>query len=313
MQGVPVHDASQDSPELPEGWRNADDDLSVEDPLRVRRRRVRLMLAFVAGALVLAYVIGLPLWNASAHYSRGVLAMNSASYAWAAEEFDAAKIVFVPYRDSAARAQEARQAALEARQAATAADAARSTAEARLAAAAAGLDKAQSLLTKGNASAVLAALRDIPTADLKAAAVDPEVRDSIDVLSGDMVAAGRKALTARRWGTAARYARAIVVLDPASKRAVGIQKRAQAGLALSAKLADARAAAQQRRWREALRLGLAILAVDKSFPGAADIVADARAALKPKKKATTTVSAPAPAPVTPVVPRPAAPPAPPPP
>ena len=63
---------------------------------------------FVA-VLVVVGVIGLVVLNAAMHYSRGVAALNDQSYAAAAAEFSAAKLLIFPYRDAEVLADRARR------------------------------------------------------------------------------------------------------------------------------------------------------------------------------------------------------------
>ena len=93
-------------PELPPGW-SYTEDLVWEDEYSAHR--VRKLLVGVAIAVVVAAALaGLVILNASAHYSRGVDALRDGSYAAAATELSAAKLIVIPYRDSKDLADQAR-------------------------------------------------------------------------------------------------------------------------------------------------------------------------------------------------------------
>ncbi len=248
--------------------------------------------------VIVGGVLGVLLWVAASHYSRGVEALNAGAYSRAMGEFSSATVLVFPYRDARALEEQARRG-LEAETVASEA------AASRVSAVVAGLGEAGALLTAGKASGVLAALEAIPAGDLRTTvAADDAARASATALKDDLAVAATAALRKLEWGRAGRLAAALLVLDPANEQASAFATKAVTGEKLSAKLAEAQAAARTGRWRTALRLGLAVVAVRKDFPGAAALVADARQALKPKPKPTPvqvaapTPAAPAPAPVS---------------
>jgi hypothetical protein len=267
--------ASIEPPDLPDGWRYAEPTV-WKDPHRAARRRLRALQVALFG-LVLACVIGFLVWNAAAHYARGVHALKVHSYYVAAYELSAARVLIFSYRDAPLLEKEAERDA-----AVAAYDTLHKQAQTRLAAQ---LDKAVARLKAGDADGVLAALQAIGPVDLQTALDrNGTIRESTDALAEDLTAASRRALSNRAWGRAGRFAAALLVLDPSSELAVTLRARAHTGQGLSAKLDQAKEAARRHRWREALRGALAVLAVQKDFPGAATVVADARVALAPKPK-----------------------------
>ena len=277
--------ASIEPPDLPDGWRSAE--LAVwKDPDQAARRRLRAVQAALVG-LVLACVIGLLLWNAAIHYARGVDALQYHSYSRAVYEFSAARILVFPYRDAGSLEGQARRAL-------KAEDARYEQAEARRAAVIAQLEKAGTRLEARDADGVLATLQAIGAGDLQdALAGNGTARESADALAEDLAAASRRALGNAAWGSAGRFAAALLVLEPSSELAVALGARARTGEDLSAKLDKAKDAARRGQWRAALRIALAVLAVQKDFPGAVAVVADARDALAPKPKRAATRPAPA--------------------
>ena len=275
---------ASDLPELPAGWHYTED-LAWEDAHAAHRVR-RLVVGVVIAVVVAAALAGLVVWNAAAHYSRGVDALRDGSYAAAADELSAAKLVVLPYRDSRVLADQARSRL-------TAEIGVRQQVEAREAAVAGALEQAGTALESGDAAAVVAALTPVPASDLKAVLKDSaQVRTAARRLKDRLTVAARSALGRSEWGRAQRYAAAVLVLDPAARSATALGAQAKTGAALTAKLADARDAAGKRQWRTALRLALAVTAARKDFPGAAALVAEARKALapKPSPKAATTAT-----------------------
>jgi hypothetical protein len=273
--------ASLEPPELPEGWRYADD-TTPADPGATARMRVRVLQAVLVG-LVVACVVGLAVWNGATHYSRGKHALEKGFYVWAADEFASARVFGIPFLDARGREQEARSAA-----AAAAAAIRQKQEERRLSAQ---FDKAAALLAAGDGEAVLTRLQTIDVAGLKSAMAESEVvRGSVASLAGDIAGAARAALDKSQWERAGRLAAALGVLEPSSGLAADLQKQAQTGKELSAKLGKAKEAARRGRWRAALRAALAVQAVQKGFPGAAALIADARAALAPKPKPVVTAA-----------------------
>ena len=152
----------------------------------------------------------------------------------------------------------------------------------------AGLQTADRRLRAGDAGAVLAALERLPQADLALALEKDEAAGPAAALAEDLAAAAKTAMQRAEWVRAGNLAAAYLVLDPSDEAIVALANRARTGERLRAQLAEANAAARRGQWRTALRLALAVTAVRKDFPGAAALVADARAALAPKPKPTPT-------------------------
>ena len=273
----------QDLPELPAGWHYTED-LAWDDAQAAHRVR-RLVIGAAVAVVVAAALAGLVVWNASAHYSRGVAALKSGSYAAAVSELSAAKLIVVPYRDSRALDEQARtklaaEIGVEQQQAA------------REAAVSGALEQAGTALDAGDASAVVAALTPLSARDLKATLkASDQVRVAARRLEDRLTVAARDALGRSAWDPAQRYAAAVLVLDPLAQPATSLGAKAKTGEALTAKLAKARDAAGHGRWRSALRLALAVTAARKDFPGAATLVAQARKALAPKPAPTAAATA----------------------
>ena len=275
-----------DLPELPAGWHYTED--LAWDDAHAARQVHRLVVGVTVAVVVAAALAGLVIWNAAAHYSRGVDALRDGSYAAAAAELSAAKLIVIPYRDSTDLVDQARtELAAEI--------GVRQQEEARAAAVAGALERAGTALDEANASAVVAALTRLPAGDLKAVLKDSDqVRASARRLEDRLTVAARTALGRSEWGRAQRYVAAVLVLDPLAQSATALGAKAKTGAALSAKLTKARDAAGHGRWRTALSLALAVTAARKDFPGAAALVAEARKALAPKpspKAAATTSTA----------------------
>jgi hypothetical protein len=240
-----------------------------------RKRRRALQVALVG--LVLACVIGFAVWNAAAHYARGVRALKGHSYFLAAYEFSAARVLFFPYRDAQLLEDTAQRAAV-----AIADDALRKPREAAVIGQ---LKKAGARLKANDADGVFTTLQAIDAVDLQTALDgNGTVRESADALAKGLTAASRRALRNGAWGRARGFAAALLVLEPSSELAANLAARAQTGQDLSTKLHKAKDAARRGQWRVALRIALTVLAVQKDFPGAAAVVADARHALAPKPK-----------------------------
>jgi len=277
--------ASIEPPDLPDGWRSAELGVWKDPSLAARKRLLAVRVTLVV--LVLALVIGALLWIAATHYARGVEALKVHSYSWAANEFSLARVLVFPYRD-------ARSLEEQARRALTAEDALREQTEARRAAVVAQLEMAGARLATSDADGVLTTLQAINQDDLQATLARSETaRESADALAEDLAAALNRALGNAAWGRAGRFAAALLVLEPSSELAAALGARARTGEELSAQLGKAKDAAQRGRWRAALRIALAVLATQKDFPGAAAVVADARAALAPKPKPAATRPPPA--------------------
>jgi hypothetical protein len=269
---------SPDFPELPPGW-SYTEDVAWDDGYAGHRVR-RLVIGVAFAVAVAAALAGLMIWNASAHYSRGVDALKNGSYAAAIIELSAAKVIVLPYRDSKDLADQAHTrlaAEIGVRQQQAAREAAVSSA----------LEQAGTAFDAGNANAVVAALMPLSASDLQAALKgSDQLRVAARRLEDRLTVAARNALGRSEWGRAQRYASAVLVLDPLAQTATALGAKARTGEALTAKLAKARDAAGHGRWRSALRLALAVTAARKDFPGAAALAAQARKALAPKPSPT---------------------------
>jgi hypothetical protein len=234
-----------------------------------------------AVALVAA-VAGVLIWVAAGHYGRGVAALEDGAYSRAISELSAANVLVFPYRDANALEEEARTALSE-RQSALQAE------QARVAAIVAGLERAGRRLRAGDVAALLPVLQALPPADLTLAVEkDEAAAGAVTALAEDLAAAAKAAMQRSEWVRAGQFAAAYLVLDPSDEAITALANRARTGEKLRAQLAEARAAARRGQWRTALRLALAVTAVRKDFPGAAALVADARAALAPKPEPTPT-------------------------
>jgi len=283
--------ASTGVPKLPDGWRPAEreDDWGTSYEVGGRRQFVLLVSASV---ILVAAVVGVLVWVAAGHYARGVEALRDGAYARAIGELSAARVLFIPYRDADGLEQQARHGLQD--------DAAAAAARRELVdRVAVQLERVDHRLASGTATEVLQAIQDISPVDLRAArAGDDAVRAAAVALADALEAAARAAMSRNEWARAGRYAAALLVLQPSSEEGAALAKRAKTGQELSEKLAAARRAADGGHWREALRLALAVTAVRKDFPGAADLIADARKALAPKPKRTVRpATAPEPEPV----------------
>ena len=278
--------SSPDLPELPDGWHYADD--RNWDDVRPAHRGRTLAVGLTIAVLVIVALAGLVIWNADAHYRRGVAALNSRSYALAVRELSAARLLVVPYRDAHALADRA-QIEVDS----VAADRQRAIARKDLLTGA--LRQARTALARGDAEGVVTTLSPLPAKDVRAALREsPEVAASATALAGQLTTAANEALRRSDWGRAERFAEALLVLRPSDDAVTALSAKAQTGAKLSAKLAKARGEASQGHWRSALRLALAITAVDKDFPGAPSLVARARVALKPKPRSTPAATTPTP-------------------
>jgi hypothetical protein len=279
-------DASIEPPDVPDGWQHAESAKweNLRAAVRSHRRAVQVVLL----GLVLVCVVGLLVWNAAAHYARGVEALKAHAYYRAAYEFSAARVLVFPYRDAQILEDQAQRAA-----AAAAADAFRRQGETRLVAQ---LEGVTARLRANDAGGVLTALQAIDAADLQTAlAGDGTVPAIADTLAKAILAASRSALRSGAWSRAGRYAAALLVFEPSSQQAMNVVTQARTGQDLSNKLKQAKDAARHGKWQLALRTALAVLAAQKDFPGATAVVVDARKALAPKPKpkpAASTVRAP---------------------
>ena len=267
-QASPPGTTARQLPELPDGWHYTDD--LVWDDSQDSRGRRRLWLLVGIAVAVAACVVGLVVFNAAGHYSRGVAALEDRSYGQAAAEFSAARLLVFPYRDAQLREEQAQRAL-------TLQTADVAQAQARVERVSGALDEAAAALGARDAGAVLAALQAVSAKDLSAVVEDDaDVRRAAAALGEDLTAAARLALRNQKWGRAGKYAAALLVLDPSAPEGAALADKATTGQKLSARLAAARDAARRGHWREALRLALAVTAAQKGFPGAAALVADAR-------------------------------------
>ena len=271
-------------PDLPDGWHHTDD-LVWDDPRPSHRGRALALGVSIAAVLGVA-IAALVLWNAAAHYARGVDALKAHSYTTAVNELSSAKLLLVPYRDSQVLAAQARYELV-----AESADQEQALARVHLVGSA--LEDASSALHAGDANGVVSALAALPAGAVRAAVGgSAAVRTAATTLSDGLTAAAREALGKSEYGAAGRYAAALLLVEPASDAAKALAARAVTGEKLTERFAMATTAAHGHHWRTALRLALAVTAVRKDFPGAATLVAQARKALKPKPKPKATTTAP---------------------
>ena len=291
---MPTHDihsspgtTSHQLPELPVGWHYADD--VVLDDSRASRGRRRLWLLAVVAVAVAACVVGLLVFNAAGHYSRGVAALQEKSYEQAAAEFSAARLLVFPYRDAHVREEQA-QLALTVQMAEA------DEAQVRVERVSGALDEAAAALGARDSGGVLAALEAVRPGDLRAGLRDSiEARQAAAALGEDLTAAARLALQQPEVGPRRPVRRGAPGSRPIGARGAALADKATTGRQLSVRLGAARDAAQRGQWREALRLALAVTAAQQGFPGAAALVADARQALTPKPSPTPAATPAAPA------------------
>ena len=126
---------------------------------------------------------------------------------------------------------------------------------------------------------------------------DPEVQEVASQLLTSLRLYAVWSLEASSWHRAGLYASLILMLDPTNTDAKAVARKAAKGEALQARFAGALAAAQAHRWGTALALALSVLHARPGFPGASNLVARARVALRPKP-ATPASSVSATAPTT---------------
>jgi len=275
---------TSDRPELPDGWHYTDD-LVWDDPRPVHRGRT-LAVVVTAAVVLAAALAALVVWNADRHYARGVAALNAHSYAVAARELSAARLIVLPYRDAQSRADYA-QSELVAEAAGQKEELAREDLVNGA------LQQAAAAFEHGDAEAVGAALLPLPASVLRAVLrASPVVRASAATLADRIATAASEALRRGAWGRAGRFAEALLVLRPADEATTALEAKARTGVKLSAKLAEAHDDAIHGHWRSALRLALAVTAVEKDFPGVSGLIARARVALAPKPKPKSTSTAP---------------------
>ena len=218
--------------------------------------------------------------DAARNYDRGRAAMSAQQYGTAAEDFAAARVLTIWYRDAAGLQLRA-QRALEQ-------ESAQAAASRQVRAQVAGLLRRAGVgLAAHQEGAVVVALaqarRLVPQGPL-AAAGDQGPAHALAVA---LVAHGKRALRAGHWHTAGRLAAALRLLAPGAHAGRLLAARSREAAALQAQLAAARAAAHRHHWHRALRLARRTLRRWPGFPGAAAVVAEARAALKPKPKHKT--------------------------
>ena len=250
-----------------------------------RARRRRIIVSAAAACALLAAVLGAVVWNANVHYARGRDMLARGRYATAVEEFAAARVFALPYRDAAALGATAERSVAAATAAAAADRRLRATVT-RL------LEKADEKLAQGDAAGVLAAVgvarRVVPDGPLPVSTESAGLTTRLALHIKDVA---ERDLAGARWGPARSLAMALSSLQPGSADASRLLAEARSGAALQAKLVRARAAAAAGHWRTARRLALAVLDARKGFPGAAAVVAQATAALAPKPKPTPTRAA----------------------
>lgn len=282
-----------------------DEPLSWHDAERRRRARLRIAAAVVVVVAVAAGVGALTL-NAAAHYQRGRDALRAHRYGAAVEEFAAARVLTIWYRDAQALGVRAQQA-LEL-------DAARAQVRRQqIAAVSRLLRTARDDVAAGDVAAAMVALREarvlVPSGTVAQTASQ---RNIVAELTSSLSGRGRQAIQAGRWADATQVSQAWLLLDPASTAAATLGGRAQTAQGLQLDLDAAKSAAAHHRWRDALRLARRVERQWSAFPGAAAVIARAVAALAPKPSPTASApaAAPAPAPVVTSAPQPAAPPPP---
>jgi hypothetical protein len=263
--------------------------------------RRRLISVAVVVALLLAALVAL-VWNASGRYASGKQALQEGRYGEAVADFTAARVLFFSYRDADSLRQQAQAKLADAADTA-ASERRRRESVARL------LATADERLANGAYASVVAALEEMR----KIAPEDPLPLDAaatkaLTQLAERLRDGSSGALAQARWLAARLQADALLLLLPGDAQATRLAERADEGTTLQKRLDAARAAARDGEWRRALRLARAVLAEKAGFPGAAQLVAEARAALAPKPTATPT---PTPSPTTrPSTPQPTLPPPP---
>jgi hypothetical protein len=257
-----------DRPPLPEGWVYTDD-VEWSEPPPVGSGRRRLLLGAVV-VLVAACLVGLVVANAQRHYSNGVAALLHGDYVQAQAEFNAASLVVVPYRDSAALAGQAgSEVQLEAERS--------FAADERESAVVGALERAASALTDRDAAQFMATLVTVSGGDLETVLrTDRAAQKAERALARGVTAIVKNALDKQDWGKAEVWTAALLALRPSSPEAEVFSEKVRKGRVLTARLADAKNAARHGDWRKALRLALGVTAVRKGFPGASSVVAEAR-------------------------------------
>ena len=268
-------------PPLPEGWVYTEDvEWSAPRTTTSGPTRKRVWLGVVV-ALVAVCGAGLLVANAQRHYTRGVAALHEGAYVRAQAELSAARLVVVPYRDSALLEEHAAdEVRLEAEET--------YTADARVDAVGTALKGAAAALKDRDAARFVDALSSVASDDLQnVLRSDPAARKAEQTLAQGLTTIVRTALSARKWDRAETWTAALLALEPASAEAATLSLKVKKGRELSGRLADARDAARRGQWRKALRLALGVAAVRRGFPGASTLIAEARRKLAPKPARTT--------------------------
>ena len=228
--------------------------------------------------LAAALMIGGLVWMAALHYDRGQKAYAMGAYDWAASEFAAARVLVFPYRDAVRMEREAK-VALNRQTVST-----RSTDRAVAHVLAAYRIAATKVAAEDAAGALAALASTRGQASQAPLRNDIEIRQVVADLQMRLRLNAIWSLEAMRWHRAGLFAASVLILDPANKEAQGLLGQAKTGEILQARLARALAAARARKWAKALALARSVLRAHPGFPGAANLVAEARMALKPKPK-----------------------------
>jgi hypothetical protein len=277
-------------PPLPEGWVYTDE-VEWQDPLATGQRRRRLIVAVVVAAIVVC-IAGLLVANAQVHYSRGLAALDQGDYVRAQAELSAARLVVLPYRDSAQLADRAGNGIrLEAAKTQAVNESAAGVATA--------LERAQAALERRDAAQFRAAVVSVPASEIQAVLSDDvSAQKAEQTLARGVTAIVENALRTQKWDKAETWTAALLALRPAAPEAVDFSLKVKKGRQLSARLAEARGAARRGEWRKALRLALGVAAVRKGFPGASAVIAEARRELAAKRTKANAAAAVATQPAT---------------
>ena len=246
------------------------------DPFAEAASKRRLRVALASG-IVLALVASFAAWtvrSAEGHYDRGREALVAERYSTAIQEFNAARLIVVPYRDAETLAAVAASALNERMRQ----EAVRET---RLEDAVRDFVQLADLnLGRGDGDGAERALSDardlVPKGTLSS---DPFTLVLLHALSRRLDGMCRRALADGRWDSAHTYAVALRAIDPRDASGARLADRAQLGARLQDRLDDARAAARRGKWRRVLRLARAVLDDWPGFPGAAPLATEARQAL----------------------------------
>jgi hypothetical protein len=267
-------------PDAVDPWWERPAKVDGPDEWRARARRRKLILILAAVVLAFALIVGGLVWMAELHYDRGQKAYAMGAYDWAVSEFSAARLLVFPYRDAARMEREAK-VALDRQAAST------RSKEKAVAHVLAAYRTAARKVAADDAAGVLAAVESARTKASQAQLRDDiEIRQAAADLQTRLRLNAIWALEATSWHQAGLYASSVLVLDPVNKEAQGFLKQATTGENLQARFARALAAARARKWAVALALARSVLSAQPGFPGAANLVAEARVALRPKRSAT---------------------------